>query len=198
MFLRLRAGSRSVYTKEESDPAKMIGCSLARLADDRYVQLPTDDLSDLSSRYALVGHAVIPCSDGTFLEHQPVEMSSIQLVHRGPAVEPVAYKCGKALFTCDANQAWHKAVITVAVDRWGKPQHRCADSACRKRKRRRLRLAGEAGIGRILFCCERASALGEQGPGSDDQRAIRARERASEKSRSHARPPRRQAHSLRN
>jgi hypothetical protein len=39
---------------------------------------------------------------------------------------------------------------------------------------------GEAGIGRILFCCERASALNEQGPRSDDQRAIRARERAAE------------------
>ena len=61
-FLRLRAGSRAVYTKEVSDPAKMIGCFLARLADDRYVQTPADYLSDLSSRYALVGHAVIPCA----------------------------------------------------------------------------------------------------------------------------------------
>jgi hypothetical protein len=41
-------------------------------------------------------------------------------------------------------------------------------------------LRGKAGIGRILFCCERALALSEQGPGSDDQRAIRARERAAE------------------
>src|ERR1700676_1242416 len=49
-FLRLRAGSRAVHTKEKSDPAKMIGCFLARLADDRYVQIPADDLSDLSSR----------------------------------------------------------------------------------------------------------------------------------------------------
>ena len=105
-------------------------------------------------------------------------MSSIEPMHCGPAIEPVAYKCGNALFTCDADQAWHKAVIAVAVDRRGKPQHRCADSACRQRKRRLLRLAGEAGIGRVLFCCERALALSEQGPGSDDQRAIRARERA--------------------
>src|ERR1700723_1619741 len=142
--------------------------------------MPADDLSDLSSRYALVNHTVVPCSDGTFLEHESVEMSSIQPVRRGPAVEPVAYKCGNALFTCDANQAWHKTVITVAVDRWGKPQHRCADSACRQRKCRLLRLAWEAGIGRVLFCCERALALSEQSPGSNDQRAIRARERAAE------------------
>src|SRR6266481_2945138 len=65
-FLRLRAGSRAIHTKEESDPAKMIGCFLARLADDRYVQMPADDLSDLSSRYTLVGHAVIPCSTELF------------------------------------------------------------------------------------------------------------------------------------
>src|SRR4029077_9915077 len=158
----------------------MIGCLLARLANDRYAQMPADGLSDLSGRYALVGHAVIPCSDGTFLVHEPVEMSSIQPVHRGPAVEPVAYKCGNALFSCNADQAWHKAVITVAVDRWGKPQHRCSDSVSRQRKRRLLRLAGEAGLGRILFCCERTLALSEQDPGSNDQRAIRARERAAE------------------
>src|SRR5258705_5781304 len=180
LFLSLRAGSRAVHTKEESHPAKMIGCFLSRLADDWYIQMPADDLSDLSSRYALVGHPVIACSDGTALENEPVEMGSIQAVHGGPAVEPVAYKCGNALFTCDANQAWHKAVITVAVDRWGKPQDRRADAACRRRKRRLLRLAGKAGIGSILFGCERAVALSDQGPGSDDQRAIGACERAAE------------------
>src|ERR1700722_10440317 len=127
--------------------------------------MPADELSDLSSRYALVNHTVVPCSDGTFLEHESVEMSSIQPVHRGPAVEPVAYKCGNALFTCDANQAWNKTVITVAVDRWGKPQHRCADSACRQGKHRLLRLAWEAWIRCILFGRERTLALREQGTG---------------------------------
>src|SRR5580700_10096010 len=142
--------------------------------------MPADDLSDVSSRHALVGHTVIPSSDGTLLKREAVEMSSIEPMYRGPAVEPITYIRRNTLFTCDANQAWHKAVITVAVDRWGKAQHRCADSACRKRKSRLLRLAWEAGIGRIHFCCERALALSEQGPGSEDQRAIRARERAAE------------------
>ena len=36
-FLCLRAGSRTVHTKEGSDPAKMIGCFLTRLAHDRNV-----------------------------------------------------------------------------------------------------------------------------------------------------------------
>src|ERR1700674_3020955 len=110
----------------------MIGCFLARLADDRYVHAPADCRRTLSSRYALVGHAVIQVADGSFLEREPVEMSSIQPVHRGPAVEAVAYKCGNSLFTCDANQAWHKTVMAVAVDRRGKPQYRCADSARRQ------------------------------------------------------------------
>jgi len=179
-FLRQSTGSRAVDTKKESDPAKMIGCFLPRLADDRYVQLPTDDLSDLASRYALVGHAVISGCRGAFLKRKPVEMSSIESMHRGPAVESVPYKCGNALFPCDANQARYKAVITVAVDRWRKPQHRCADSTCRQRRHRLLRLAGGVGIGHIPFCCARALALNEQGSGSDDQRAIRIRERTAE------------------
>src|SRR5438309_1149732 len=42
-----------------------------------------------------------------------------------------------------------------------------------------VRFAGETGIGRVLFCCERTLALSEQGPGSDDQGAIRARDRVA-------------------
>jgi hypothetical protein len=108
----------------------MTGGFLARFANDPYIQLPANDSSYVSSRHALVGHAVIPCRDGTLLKRQPVEMGGIEPMHRKPAVKTVAYKCGNALFTCDANQAWHKAVITGAVDRWRKTQHRCADSAC--------------------------------------------------------------------
>src|SRR6202040_22092 len=103
--------------------------------------MPTDDLSDLSSRHALVAHAVIAGSRGSFLQHELIKMSSTEPMPRRPAVEPAADIRGNALFTCDADQAWHKAVITVAVDRWGKPQHRGEDSACRQRKRRLLRLA---------------------------------------------------------
>src|SRR6266481_9627331 len=83
-FLCLRAGSRAVHTKEESDPAKMIGCFLTRLADDRYVQMPADDLSDLSSRYALVGRAMIDRASRSFLKHEPIKMSSIESMHSGP------------------------------------------------------------------------------------------------------------------
>jgi len=40
-----------------------------------------------------------------------------------------------------------------------------------------FRLARKTGIGWILFRCERASALKEQGPGSDDQHALEPRGR---------------------
>ena len=66
-FLRQGAGSPAVDGKEASDPAKVIGCFLVRFADDRYVQATADCLSDLSSRYALVGDAVIGGSSTTFL-----------------------------------------------------------------------------------------------------------------------------------
>ena len=71
-FLRQRAGGRAVDAKEAGDPAKMIGSCLARFADDRYVQAPADCLSDLSSRYALVGDAVIYGSGTTFLKYEPI------------------------------------------------------------------------------------------------------------------------------
>ena len=45
----------------------MAGCLLAGLGDDGHVKAPADYLSDVSSRYALVGNPVIPRSSGTFL-----------------------------------------------------------------------------------------------------------------------------------
>src|SRR5271154_94207 len=140
--------------------------------------MPADDLSDLSSRHTLFGHAVIGRPAGTFLKRESVEMRNIEAMHRGPAVEPVADICGNALFSCDPDQVWHKAVLTVAVDRWRKPHDRCPDSACCQRKSRLLRLAGRIKIGRILFCRRQALALKDDP--TDEQRTIRARERAAE------------------
>ena len=125
LVLRQRAGSRAVNAKEASDPAKMIGCFLARLADDRYVQATADCLGYLPGLHSLVGDTVIGGSSTTFLEHESVKMRSIDPMHRGPAIQTVANKCGNTLLTRDADQLWQKAVITAAVDRWRKPQHRC-------------------------------------------------------------------------
>src|SRR5580692_9306416 len=130
--------------------------------------MPADDFSDLASRHALVAHAVIAHPSSTLLKCEPVEMSSVEPMYPGPAVKPIPDICGNTLFPSDTDQAWHETVITVAVDRWGKPQHRRVHSACRQRKRRFLRLTGKGRIVRILFCCDRALALNEQGTGSDD------------------------------
>jgi hypothetical protein len=99
----------------------MIGCFLTRLADDGYVQVAADDVSDFPSRYALIGHAMIPASSAALLEHEPVEISCIEPMHRRPAAESVSYICGDALLVCNADQAWHEAVIAFSVYRWRKP-----------------------------------------------------------------------------
>src|SRR5258708_38842234 len=95
----------------------MGGCFFAGFADNRYIQMPADDLSNLSNRYALIGDAVISGCKGAFLNREPVQMSSIEPVHRGPAITTVPHIRRNTFLTRDVNQAWHKAVITVAVDR---------------------------------------------------------------------------------
>jgi hypothetical protein len=76
----------------------MAGCLLRRLGDDGHVQAPADYLSDVSHRHALVGDPVISGSRSTLLKHEPVEVCSIEPVHRGPAVEPLTHIRRNALF----------------------------------------------------------------------------------------------------
>src|SRR4051812_22490604 len=121
----------------------MVGCFFGRFADNRNVQTSADDLGDLSSRYALIGDAMISGCKGPLLNREPVQMSSIEPVHCGPAITTVAHVRRNTFLTRDVDQAWHETVITLAVDRWGKPQHQCADSAGSERKCRLLRLTGE-------------------------------------------------------
>src|SRR5882724_5431155 len=70
-------------------------------------------------------------------------------------------------------------MIAVPMDRWRKAQDGDAH-ATRGHRCRLFRLARKTRNGRILFRCERALALKEQGPGSDDQRALRTREGSSQ------------------
>src|SRR5580693_4692441 len=71
-------------------------------------------------------------------------------------------------------------MLAVPMDRWRKAQHGDAHTTRGHRRYCLFRLAGKTGIGRILFRCERALAVKEQGSGSDDQRAVRAREGGSQ------------------
>ena len=124
-------------------------------------------------------------------------MSGIESMHRGPAIKTIAYKCGRALFTCDANQVRHKAVITIAVDGGGS-RSTMRELVCRQRNRLLLRFAGEVGIGCVVFGCEtnlgvtaskvpEVTINGRSEPATAPPRVSMARRD----------PPRRQAHSLR-
>jgi len=72
-------------------------------------------------------------------------------------------------------------VIAVTMNGRGQPQYRSAHATRSQRDRRFFRLSGKIGIGRLVFHCERAFALNEQGPRSNDQRAVRAGDRGSER-----------------
>jgi hypothetical protein len=89
-FLSQCTGSCAVDAKEASDPAKVIGCCFGRFADDGYVQSMADRLSDLSSRYALIGDAVICGCSSAFLKDEPKKTSRSDLEQR--------------LFTCIAGE----------------------------------------------------------------------------------------------
>src|SRR5882724_4366172 len=71
-------------------------------------------------------------------------------------------------------------MIAVAMDRWRKAQQGEPHTTRSQRRCCLFRLARKTRIGRISFRCQGALALKEQGPGSDDQRALRTRERNSQ------------------
>jgi hypothetical protein len=95
------------------EPAEVVGCFLGGLADDRHIQAAADHASDVSERQALVGDPMIPGSRGTLLEHEPVEMSRIEPVHGGPAVEPFAEIGRSALLTRKTDEERDEAVIAA-------------------------------------------------------------------------------------
>src|SRR5258708_1904800 len=159
----------------------MAGCLLGGLADDRHIQVAADDVSDVSSRDSLVGDRMVVGPGGALFQRQPEQMSSIEPVYRGPAVYPVAYVGRNALLARDANEIWNKAMIARAMHRWRKAQHRYAHAARDQRSHCLFRLAGETKIGSVVFRGERALALQDQGPGSDDQGPVRAHERGAER-----------------
>ena len=66
------------------------GYSTARHANHRHLEATADGVSDVSDGNALLGDRVIPSSCFLLLQRQPVEPASIEPVHRGPAVEPLA------------------------------------------------------------------------------------------------------------
>src|SRR5271154_5108053 len=107
------------------EPAKVLGCLLRRLGDDRHIQAPADDLRDLSKRYTLFCDRVIAGSSRSLLKRQPVEMSSIEPMRRGPAVKAVADIRRDTFLTGHIDHAGDEALLDWVVD-LRKPHHRNA------------------------------------------------------------------------
>src|SRR5262249_61581794 len=104
------------------DPPKVVVCLLWRHRDCRYVQPTADHARDILERHTLFGDRVIAGSRGTLIDHEPVELGSIEPVHRGPTV--AVTRIGRdPLLTCDANDDRNKAVITIAMDRARQTDH---------------------------------------------------------------------------
>src|ERR1700758_5490405 len=70
LLLRFRAGGRTVHRKEVSDPTKVRSCFFAGFGDHRHVEAAADDLSDVATRDALFGDAMVGGSSSTFLNHE--------------------------------------------------------------------------------------------------------------------------------
>jgi hypothetical protein len=139
------ARGRAVKCCEMREPLKMAGRFLGSLAHDRHVQAATDYASNVSEWHAFVGDCVIPGPCGLFLNHKPVEMSGIEPVHRGPAVEPLTHTGRNALLSRETDEARNEAMITVAMDRWRKTHQRHAHTTHRQGNRCFFR--GDAGKG---------------------------------------------------
>src|SRR6266478_251223 len=89
LFRSYLAGGRAVDTNEVCEPTKVLGGLFRRFADNRHVQAAADHASDVLEGDALVANGVVASSCGTLLQHEPVETSSIEPVHGGPAVKTV-------------------------------------------------------------------------------------------------------------
>src|SRR5205809_3845844 len=93
------------------EPAKVLGCFLRGLADDRNVETAPDNPGDLSKRHALFRDPMISGSRRTLLKYEPIKMSSIEPVHRGPVVEPFAHICRNPLSPRDADQNRNETMV---------------------------------------------------------------------------------------
>src|SRR5260370_33739435 len=127
------------------DPAKMVGCRLGRLCNHGHLEASADYLRNLSNRSTFVGDSMKGSCRGSLLKNEPVEVSSIEPVHCGPAVKPVAHIRRDALFTRDADESRHKAVIAISMDRWREGQHLHTHATGGHRARLPLRIVADSG-----------------------------------------------------
>ena len=75
----------------------------------------TDNFGDLSEGHAFFSDTVIPGPCETLLRHEPVEMRSIEPVHRGPAVEPFAQT--PTVFLCPLRKFDKRCVLGLPTEK---------------------------------------------------------------------------------
>src|SRR5579862_8132304 len=158
----------------------MGGCLFAGFGNDRYVEAPADNRSDIATGDAFLGNSMVCGAGGTLLNHEPVETRGIEAMYRRPAVETVTHVGRNTFFARDANESGNESVIAVAVNCGRKADDRCAHPARRQRMHRVFRLAGETGIRSVFFRHDWAFGLQNQGAGRDNQGAVGTFERFPE------------------
>src|SRR5437660_8323236 len=125
----------NVDTQWAPEKAEMVACLRRGFRNNWHVQAAPNNLGDPSDRHALVADPVIPGSRGTPLKHQPVEMRSIQPVHRRPAVLPITHIRRNTPLPRDSDDPWNEALIAVTMNRRRKPYHGHTHAPRRHRSR---------------------------------------------------------------
>ena len=92
-------------------------------------------------------------------------------MNRRPAIESITHIRRNALFAGYSDKPGNKSMIAIAMHRGWQPSTTPAPTRGH-RQRRLLRFARESAVGRILFRYECAAGLSDQGPGTNDQRAV--------------------------
>src|SRR5579864_3195199 len=99
---RASTGGGIVERDEVRHPVEMCAPLVLSEAPDREAEPCANRFRNRAHGHALFGDSMISASRGSFLNHEPVELSSIEPVHRGPAVEAVAHIRRNALLARNA------------------------------------------------------------------------------------------------
>src|SRR6516165_5960880 len=132
------AGGREMPSNECCEPAKMSG-GLFRCNGDRgHVQTSREYLGDVSSGHSLFCDCMKCSISVGLLQHQPVQVGSIEAMSRRPAVEPIANVCRNTLFPGEMDRICNKALLNRVMD-LGEPHDSHADALSCQRSGRLFR-----------------------------------------------------------
>ena len=88
------------------------------MADNRNVETPANNLSDVLERNSFFSDSMVTGSCNVIFPSDPVNNSRIQPMDGGPALKALTQIGGYTLFPRQADQHRNEGMITVAVNRW--------------------------------------------------------------------------------